>query len=79
MVSCDARYLPDWSGRHTRYIAARKVESAANGTINRELAVLRRMLKLAYENGKLLRLLFIGKLKEAAPAPTSSSGRNSTP
>jgi len=43
------------------------VENAANGTINRELAVLGRMLKLAYENGKLLRLPLIRKLKEAAP------------
>ena len=40
----------------TRYIAKRQAEGAANGTINRELAVLGRMLRLAYENGKLLRL-----------------------
>jgi hypothetical protein len=51
----------------TRYIAARQAENAANGTINRDLAVLGRMLKLAYENGKLLRLPIIRKLKEAAP------------
>lgn len=43
------------------------MEHAANGTINRELAVLGRMLKLAYENGKLLRLPILRKLKEAAP------------
>jgi integrase len=40
---------------------------ASGGTINRELAVLIRMLRLAYENGKLLRLPVIRKLKEAAP------------
>lgn len=34
---------------------------------NRELAVLGRMLRLAYENGKLMRLPLIHKLKEAAP------------
>ena len=39
----------------------------ANGTINRELAMLGRMLKLAYENGKPYRLPIIRKLKEAAP------------
>jgi hypothetical protein len=51
----------------TRYVAARQGEGAANGTINRELAVLGRMLRLAYEHGKLLRLPVIRKLKEAAP------------
>ncbi len=49
------------------YIATRQTDGAANGTINRELAVLGRMLKLAYENGKLVRLPIIRKLKEAAP------------
>jgi integrase len=49
------------------YIAHRQAQKAANGTINRELAVLTRMLRLAYENGKLLRLPVIRKLKEAAP------------
>jgi hypothetical protein len=39
----------------------------ANGTINRELAVLTKMLRLAYENRKLLRLPVIRTLKEAAP------------
>jgi integrase len=39
----------------------------SNGTINRELALLVRLLGLAYENGKLLRLPVLRKLKEAAP------------
>ena len=53
----------------TKYIAARQAEGAANGTINRELGVLGRMLGLACENDKLLRLppLRNLKLKEAAP------------
>lgn len=42
-------------------------KAASNGTINRELAVLTKMLRLAYENGKLTRLPVIRKLKEAAP------------
>jgi len=49
------------------YIAPRQVEGAANGTINRELSVLAKMLKVAYENGKLFRLPIVRKLKEAKP------------
>ncbi len=51
----------------TAYVARRQSQGAANGTINREVSVLGRMLRLAYENGKLLRLPVIRKLKEAAP------------
>lgn len=51
----------------TAYVGQRQTEGAANGTINRELATLRRMLRLAYENGKLLRLPIIRLLKEGAP------------
>ena len=51
----------------TEYVAQRQAEDAANGTINRELAVLNRMLRLAYENGKLYRLPVIRKPKESAP------------
>ncbi len=49
------------------YVQQRQGAGAANGTINRELATLTRMLRLAYENGKLLRLPVVRKLKEAAP------------
>jgi integrase len=49
------------------YVVERQSEGAASGTINRELATLSRMLRLAYENGKLLRLPMIRKLKEARP------------
>jgi integrase len=51
----------------TAYVAARQKEQAANGTINRELAVLTKMLRLALEHNKLARLPIIHKLKEAAP------------
>jgi Phage integrase family len=51
----------------TCYIAARQAEGAANGSINQELGVLGRLLRLAYENGKLLRLPIIHKPKAAAP------------
>jgi len=53
--------------RITAYVEKRQAQDAANGTINRELAVLSRMLRLAYENGKLLRVPVIRKLKEADP------------
>ena len=42
-------------------------QGASNGTINRELAVLGRMLRLAHENGQLTRVAKIRKLTEAAP------------
>lgn len=51
----------------TTYALARQEAGASNGTINRELAVLIRMLRLAYENGKLLRMPIIRKLKEGGP------------
>ena len=51
----------------TAYVVERQGQGASNATVNRELSVLNRMLRLAYENGKLLRLPVIRKLKEAAP------------
>jgi integrase len=51
----------------TEYVATRQRAGAANGTINRELATLSRMLRLTYENGKLLRLPVIKRLAEADP------------
>lgn len=50
-----------------QYIEARQRDGVANGTINRELGVLGRMLRLAYERGKLMRLPILPKLKEARP------------
>ena len=43
------------------------IPGAANGTINRELETLSKMLRLAYTNGKLTRLPFVEKLAEAPP------------
>lgn len=48
-------------------MAKRQSQEVANGTINRELAVLGKLFRLAYENGKLLRVPAIRKLKESAP------------
>jgi integrase len=51
----------------TTYAAKRQTAGVSNGTINRELGLLSRMLRLAYENDKLVRLPFVRKLKEAPP------------
>ena len=45
------------------FVESRQKENAANATINRELATLRRMLRLAYKGGKLLRLPVFEMLK----------------
>ena len=49
------------------YIAKRQEEGAANGTINRELALFRRMFRLAVEDGKLRAVPHFPMLKEAPP------------
>jgi integrase len=51
----------------TRYVVQRQAAEAANGTINRELATLSRMLRLGYAAGKVLRPPVIVRLKESAP------------
>ena len=43
------------------------IPGAANGTINRELETLSKMLRLAYKNGKLTRLPFVEKLNTRLP------------
>jgi integrase len=50
-----------------RYIEKRKAHGSANGTINRELGVLTRMFRLGLENGRVIKVPVIRKLKEAAP------------
>jgi integrase len=49
------------------YALTRQGRGASNGSINRELAVLGRMLKLAYEHNRLARLPVLRKLTEAVP------------
>ncbi len=57
----------------TAYVAERQSQKThlgrltSNRTVNIELALLKRMLRLAYENGKLLRVPPIKMLKEAPP------------
>ena len=51
----------------TRYIETRQQAGAGNATINRELGILGRMLRLAYEGGKLFRVPSIKLLKEPPP------------
>jgi len=48
----------------TAYIVKRQAAGAAGGTIRRELGTLGKLLRLAYENAKLLRLPVIRKPKE---------------
>ncbi len=62
------RRVPAIGGAETTaYALQRQREGASNGTVNRELATLSRMLRVAYENQKLVRLPVIRRLKEAAP------------
>ncbi len=51
----------------TRYVETRQQAGAGNATINRELGILGRMLRLAYEGGKLFRVPSIKLLKEPPP------------
>ena len=47
----------------TTHIGQRQGKGVTNATINRELATLRRMLRLAYENKKLARAPIIKGLR----------------
>ena len=51
----------------TTYIATRQAAGLSNGTINRELALLGKALRLAEERGQLLRVPRIHLLQESAP------------
>ena len=56
------------AGAITRYIVQRQGEQAANGTVNREVAVLLRMLRLGLERGKVARLPHRPQAKGSGPA-----------
>jgi integrase len=49
------------------YALARQREGASNGTINRELALVRRALNLARRAGRLLHVPYVTQLAEAKP------------
>ena len=49
------------------YVTHRQSEAASNGTINRELAILKRAFTLAIQAGKLLTRPHVPMLREAAP------------
>ncbi len=51
----------------TKYVNQRQAAGLSNGTINRELSILGKALRLAQERGQLLRLPKIHLLKEADP------------
>jgi len=53
--------------RAAKYIQHRQTEGVSNRTINIELSVLKRMLNLAYRNGKLARVPHFDRLTEAPP------------
>src|SRR5438046_859939 len=61
----DGTPAPIW---WVKYYANGRPIRESTGTVNRELAVLNRMLRVAYEGGKLLRLPVIRQLKESAAA-----------
>jgi integrase len=53
----------------TRYVQHRQQQGASAGTVNRELGILGRMLNLAVENGRLLRVPALRGLKPTEAAP----------
>lgn len=64
---CGRRVAAIVSSEATRYVRWRQEAGVANSTINRELAVLIKMLRFAYEHEKVLRLPMIRKLREPVP------------
>lgn len=61
------RVLAITTGRIREFIVARQLKGATNGTINRELALLRRMFNLALEDGILRTIPHFPMLREASP------------
>jgi hypothetical protein len=61
------RALAITTSRIREFIAKRQTDGASNGTINRELALLRRMFNLSAEDGVLRTVPHFPMLKEAPP------------
>src|SRR5437867_5633109 len=71
------RLVTSGAGEITKYAQQRQAETklangttkpgAANGTVNRELETLSKLMRLAYKRGKLQRFTGIEKLPESAP------------
>lgn len=61
------RALSITTSRIREFIAIRQTEGASNGTINRELALLRRMFTLAVQDGAIRAAPYFPMLKESAP------------
>jgi hypothetical protein len=61
------------------YALKRQAQGASNGSINRELAGLGRMLRLAYEHNRLARMPVLRKLEERPRGRDSLSPRHSRP
>jgi integrase len=64
---CRYRAISITTGRIRQHVAKRQKEGAANGTINRELALLRRMFTLSVADGRLRGVPYFPMLKETAP------------
>lgn len=58
---------PSQTSQYIQWRKGQKKPPISNSTINRELSVLLKMFKLGYEQGKVLRMPTIRKLKEPAP------------
>ncbi len=72
LVHLDRFFAESWAvaltpPRIAEYVQHRQGQGVSNRTINIELAILKRMLRLAYDNGKLLRVPPFQMLKEAPP------------
>jgi hypothetical protein len=65
--------------RVREYIARRQAAEASNGTINRELAALKRALTLAVQGRKILTRPYVPLLAENNARSGFSSGSSSTP
>ena len=64
---CRYRAISITTDRIRQHVAKRQKEGAANGTINRELALLRRMFTLSVADGRVRAVPYFPMLKETPP------------